>query len=102
MRRGLPWVVGALGAALLVAGVVVFAAANSAGFGWTAYTASYAPLEPDAFTSDLTLTFSDGAVLWSWTHAFGAGLAVLGLLALVGLGGWILGGRAARRAVPPG
>jgi hypothetical protein len=102
MRRALPWVVGASGAALLVAGVVVFALANSAGFGWTAYTASDAPLEPGAFTSDLTLTFSDGAVLWSWTHAFGAGLVVLGLLVLVGLGGWFLGRRSAGRAMPPG
>jgi hypothetical protein len=97
VRRALPWLVGALGGVLLVAGVIVFAVANSAGVGWTAYTAGYAPLEPviDAYRSDLVL-FSDGAVLWTPRHALGAGLAGLGLLVLVGLGGWLLGRRSAR------
>jgi hypothetical protein len=97
VRRPLPWLVGGLGALLLVGGIAVFALANSAGFGWTAYTASYAPLEPeDAYSSALSLTFSDGAVLWTRGHLLGAGLALLGLLVLVGLGGWFLGRRAAR------
>ncbi|SEL40278.1 hypothetical protein SAMN04515665_11232 [Blastococcus sp. DSM 46786] len=33
MRRALPWLAGALGAALLVAGVLAFAAANRPGAG---------------------------------------------------------------------
>jgi hypothetical protein len=96
VRRALPWVVGALGGVLLLAGVVVFAVANSAEFGWTAYTASYAPLEPAVDAGPVGVTFSEGAVLWSPQHALGAGLAVLGLLVLVGLGGWVLGRRSRR------
>ena len=97
MRRAGPWLVGALGIVLLVVGIVVFALANSADFGWTAYTSSYAPLEPeDAYSSSLSLTFSDGAVLWSRGHLLGAGSALLGLLVIVGLGGWLLGRRSAR------
>lgn len=95
MSRTRPWLVGALGLLLLVAGVVVFALANSAGFGWTAYTGSYAPLAPDAYSSSLTLTLSDGVVLWTRGHALGAGLAAAGLMVLVGLGGWLLGRRGA-------
>ncbi len=96
MSRRLPWLVGGLGALLLVGGIVIFAVANQAGFGWTAYTASYAPLRPDAEVSDWYISFADGSVLWTAQHALGAGLAVLGLLVLVGLGGWILGRRSAR------
>jgi hypothetical protein len=96
MRRARPCVVLGLGVALVVAGVVVFAVANSSGFGWTAYTSSYAPLEPGPYESDWQLTFADGSVLWTRQHALGAGLAVLGLLVLVGLGGWLLGRRSGR------
>ena len=101
MRRAVPWIAGLLGAGLLTAGVVVFVVANSSDFGWTAYTASYAPLEPaDAYDSTLQLTFSDGAVLWSRRHLLGAGLAVAGLLVLAALGGWLLG--RSRRVRPAG
>jgi hypothetical protein len=96
MRRPLPWVVGSFGALLLVGGIVIFALANQAAFGWTSYTASYAPLGPDDEAPDWYVAFADGSVLWSGQHALGAGLAVLGLLVLVGLGGWLLGRRAAR------
>jgi prepilin-type processing-associated H-X9-DG protein len=97
VRRPLPWLVGGLGTVLLVGGIVIFALADSAGFGWTAYTAAYAPLQPGEEPTQLNVTFADGSVLWSGQHALGAALAVLGLLVLVGLGGWILGGRSARR-----
>ena len=98
MRRAGPWVAGLLGAGLLAAGVVVFVIANSSNFGWTAYTASYAPPQPvDAYDSAVRLTFADGSVLWSRAHLVGAGLAVAGLLALAALGGWLLG-RPSRRA----
>ena len=96
MRRALPWLVGALGGALVLAGVVVFALANSAGVGWTAYTASYAPLERAGDAGAVGLTFSEGAVLWVPQHALGAGLVVLGLLVLVGLAGWVFGRRSRR------
>jgi hypothetical protein len=96
MRR-VPWVVVALGALLLVAGGVVFTAANQAppaDLGWT----SYRPLEPDAARdSAWTVSFDDGwAVAWTIGHVWGAGLVVLGLLVLAGLGGWLLGRRSAR------
>jgi heme/copper-type cytochrome/quinol oxidase subunit 1 len=73
----------------IVVGVAVFATGNSEGFGWT----SYAPLDPASEAGDWTITFSDGAVLWTWSHAIGAGLVVLGLLVLAGLVGWFLGRR---------
>lgn len=96
MRRAGPVVVGGAGAVLAILGVVVFALANSAstaGLGWTAY----APLAPaDAHTSELTVTFSDGSVLWTRQHAVGAGLVVLGLLLLAALAGWWLGRRTGR------
>jgi heme/copper-type cytochrome/quinol oxidase subunit 1 len=99
MRRAAPWLLGALGVVLVVAGVVVFAAANRgpADVGWT----SYSPLQEGsrgAYQSSLMLTFGDGtAVLWTGRHLLGAGLGVGGLLVLVGLGGWLLGRRAGRR-----
>ncbi len=96
MSRRLPWLVGGLGALLLAGGIAAFALANQAGFGWTAYTAGYAPLQPGEEPVELDVTFAEGSVLWSGQHALGAGLAVLGLLVLVGLGGWLLGRRSAR------
>jgi hypothetical protein len=103
VRRVAPWLVAGLGAALVVGGVAVFWLANTAT--WTAYSGSYAPLAPEgspaAFSSRLVLGV-DGSVLWTWRHAAGAGLLVLGLLVLTGVGGWALGRRSGRRAaVPP-
>jgi hypothetical protein len=92
VSRAWPWVVGALGAVLVVAGVGLFALANSADVGWT----SYVPLDPAASATG-PLVFADGTVWWTRQHALGAGLAVLGLLVLAGLGGWFLGRRSARR-----
>ena len=100
MRRALPWIVGAVGGALVVAGAVVFVLANKAGvpdFGWTAY----APLEPEvapAYSSDLVLSFDGWTVLWTAGHLLGVLLAGLGLLLLTGLAGWLLGRRSGRRA----
>ena len=98
MRRAVPWLVAGLGAVLVAAGAAVFAAANRGGadFGWS----SYAPLEqaPSAYRS--AITFSDGSVLWTGRHLLGAGLLVLGLLVLAGVGGWLLGRRGGRRANP--
>jgi hypothetical protein len=98
VKRVLPWAVAAVGVALAVAGILVFAAANRSwaggDFGWT----SYAPLEPGQpapYGSELT--FSDQwAVLWTGGNLAGAGLLVLGLLILSGLGGWLLGLRRGR------
>jgi heme/copper-type cytochrome/quinol oxidase subunit 1 len=98
VRRPGPWLVGALGVLLLVAGIVVFAFADATDFGWTSYT----PLDADAYTSQLSLTFSDGSVLWTRQHALGAGLAVAGLLALARLGGWLLGRRSRRSTASVG
>ncbi|MGY1723724.1 hypothetical protein [Blastococcus sp. SYSU DS0533] len=105
MRRGAPWAVGVLGAALLVAGVLTFTAANRVGppeFGWTTYTGSYAPYQPvdEAYASELTLSFDGWSVLWTGGHLAGVGLAVVGLLVLAVLGGWALGRRAPRGGPP--
>ncbi|NEK58388.1 hypothetical protein GCU56_10945 [Geodermatophilus sabuli] len=98
MRRAAPWVVAGLGGLLAVAGVVVFWLANTAT--WTVYGGSYAPLVPEgspaAYQSRLVLGV-DGSVLWTWRHAAGAGLLVLGLLLLAAVGGWALGRRSGRR-----
>ena len=99
MRRVLPWAVAAAGIALAVAGVVLFALANTrppeGDFGWT----TYAPLEPGdpvPYRSELTLTGDQWAVTWTGGHVLGAALLVLGLLTLAGLGGWLLGLRRGR------
>lgn len=104
MRRLLPGSLILLGLGLGIAGAVVFALANRPGAagdaGWTAYTGSYAPLEQgdlDAYHSSLMLSFDGWAVLWTGGHLAGAGLIALGLLLLVGTGGWLLGVRAGRR-----
>ena len=96
MRRALPWLVGLLGGALVVAGGVALALADRvpADLGWT----SYAPLEsPTAYRSSVALTFADRTtVLGTGRHLVGAGLVVAGLLVLAGVGGWLLGSRAAQ------
>jgi hypothetical protein len=100
--KRLPWLVGALGVLLLVVGIAVFALADTAGFGWTSYTAGYAPLGPDDVTADWYISFADGSVLWTAQHALGAGFVVSGLLVLVGLGGWLLGRRPGRSGASAG
>jgi hypothetical protein len=99
MRRAVPWLVSGLGAVLVAAGAAVFAAANRGGadFGWS----SYAPLEQTRSAYRSAIIFSDGTtVLWTGQHLLGAGLVVLGLLALAGVVGWLLGRRGGRRATP--
>jgi heme/copper-type cytochrome/quinol oxidase subunit 1 len=98
VRRAVPWLVAGLGAALVVAGVLVFAAANRGpmDFGWT----SYAPLQETQTAYLSAVTFADGTVVWTGQHLLGAGLLVLGLLLLTGVGGWLLGRRTGRRTTP--
>jgi len=98
MRRAVPWLVGGLGAALVVAGVLVFAAANRgpADFGW----AAYAPLQETQTSYVNGVVFSEGSVLWTRQHLLGAGLLVLGLLVLTAILAWLLGRRAGRRTTP--
>lgn len=91
MRRALPWVLLGVGGTLVVVGVVLFVVGNrSAELGWTAYMprryADYVPAE---------VTWS-GGVFWTRLSGLGAGLTVAGLLALTGLGGWVLSRRASR------
>ena len=100
MRRALPWLIAGSGAVLVEAGIAVFATAGHepSDFGWSAY----APLEPTQAPS-ATYTFVDSAtVLWTGQHLLGAGLLVLGLLVLAGVGGWLLGLRTGRRSPPGG
>jgi heme/copper-type cytochrome/quinol oxidase subunit 1 len=99
VKRAVPWLLVGAGAALAVAGVLVFAAANRGplDFGWS----SYAPLQETQTPYLSAVTFSDGTVVWTAQHLLGAGLLVLGLLVLTGAGGWLLGRRAGRRAMPP-
>ena len=97
MRRPWVWLL-ALGGVLVVAGAGLFALANSAktaDFGWSAYM-PLQPGDPAPYRSELLL-FPDGSVLWTPQHALGAGLIVVGLLLLVGTGGWLLGRRAGPR-----
>jgi heme/copper-type cytochrome/quinol oxidase subunit 1 len=100
VRRALPGIVAGLGVVLVLTGIAVFAAANRGAppdFGWS----SYAPLTKAVGPYQSGITFSDGAVLWTGEHLLGAGLVVLGGLALAGTGGWLLGRRSGRRTVPP-
>jgi hypothetical protein len=81
VTRRLPWLLGAL--AVLVAGVVVFAAASTALA--VVYEGSYAPLEPEP-AADVRWS-----VMWTAQHAIGAALVAAALLVLAFLGGWLLG-----------
>jgi len=97
MSRRVP-ILAVLGWVLIAAGAVVFWLANQRGGpGWTAYTGSYAPLQPGElgpYQSELTLSFSDRwTVLWTGMHLLGASLVVLGLLVLAGVVGWLVGHR---------
>jgi heme/copper-type cytochrome/quinol oxidase subunit 1 len=98
VKRAVPWLLVGIGAALAVAGVLVFAAANRGpvDFGWS----SYVPLQETQTAYLSAVTFSDGTVLWTGQHLLGAGLLVLGLLVLTGAAGWLLGRSAGRRAAP--
>jgi heme/copper-type cytochrome/quinol oxidase subunit 1 len=98
VRRAIPWLVAGIGAALAVAGVLVFAVANRgpADFGWS----SYAPLQETQSAYVSAVTFSAGSVLWTGQHLLGAGLLVAGLLVLTGALAWLLGRRAGRRETP--
>ena len=85
MSRGLQWAVAVLGLALVAGGIALFVLGNQpADVGW----AAYGPGMPDAYRSSLQLSFDDGpTVLWTPTSAFGAGIAVCGLLVLAVLAG---------------
>jgi hypothetical protein len=93
VSRDLPWAVGVSGLGLVVGGVALFVVGNrQAEVGWTAYGPDLGA--SDAYESRLQLTFIDGpVVLWTWTSALGAGLALLGLLLLAALTGWVVGRR---------
>lgn len=86
MRRRI-WVGVLLGAAavlvLVGGGMLLFAPVS---FGWTAY----APLSDESFS------FS-GMYPLTTDRAVGAGLAIVGLLLVVGVLGWVLGRRSALR-----
>ena len=101
VRRAVLWLLALLGAGLVTAGVLVFAAANHGpaafggpDFGWSAYMT----LDQARDVHPSAIMFSDRAtVLWTGRHLLGAGLLVLGLLVLTGVGGWLLGRRSGRR-----
>ncbi|MGY1663255.1 hypothetical protein ACI78Q_18690 [Geodermatophilus sp. SYSU D00705] len=98
MRRAAPWLTAGAGTALVLAGVVVSWWANTAR--WITHGGGHEPLVPggaSAYESRL-VPGVDGAVLWTWRHTSGAGLVVLGLLVPAGVGGWLLGRQAGRRA----
>jgi hypothetical protein len=96
VSRGLLWAAAVLGLVLVAGGVVLFVLGNQpADFGWSAYRPN--PWPPDAYESRLQLSFDDGpAVLWTRTSALGAGIALVGLLVLAVLAGWVAGLRSAR------
>jgi heme/copper-type cytochrome/quinol oxidase subunit 1 len=96
VKRHLPGVIAAVAFALVLGGVVVFEVGERSGsaldFGWTAY----APLPPDAYRSQVTLSFDDGwAVLWGGAQVLGGLLVVVGLLVLTAVGSWLTGRRSA-------
>lgn len=99
MKRWIPVAVGGVGAALAIAGVAIFWRTNVAA-SMLHGSASYAPLEAEGSGSRAGwFAYSGGRIVVGWTagHLIGAGLLLLGLLALSGVGGWWLGRRSARR-----
>ena len=97
MRRLLPGLLALAGFCFLLAGMVVFDLANQPSHDVGPSSALLEPVPEGAYQSALTFTYGDGwAVTWTSGHLFGAGLVVLGLLVLVGVGGWWIGRRAGR------
>ena len=97
MRRVLPGALALAGFGLVLAGVIAFDLANQPSHDVGPSSALLEPVADGAYQSVLTFTSSDGwAVLWTRGHLLGAGLVVLGLLLLVGVGGWLLGVRSGR------
>ena len=98
MSRGLAWAASTLGLALVAAGVALYVLGNQpAGVGWSAYGPH--PWPPGAYESRLLLSYDEGpAVLWTRTSALGAGIALVGLLVLAVLAGWVAGLRSARNS----
>ena len=96
MSRSAAWLVAGLGLLLVVAGGVVFAAADGVEQVW--YDGSYEPLA-GASSSAPGMT-SDDAVVWARAHLVGLGLAGAGVVLLAAEGGWLLSrrGSAAPRA----
>jgi hypothetical protein len=98
VRRAVPGLVAALGVLLVLTGLVLVGTAGADPV--TAYDGTYAPLaDSGAYRSVLTLTV-EGALVWTRTQVVGAGVAVLGLLLLAAVAGWLLGLRVGRRARP--
>jgi hypothetical protein len=96
MKRRLPGLLALAGFCLLLAGVIVFNLANEPSDVGPS-TALLEPVPEGAYQSALTFSYGDGwAVTWTSGHLVGVGLVVLGLLVLVGVGGWWIGRRAGR------
>ena len=91
--------VAVVGLALVAGGVALVVLGNQpADFGWTA--SSPLPAGQDAYRSSLRLTSDDGpAGVWTRTAAFGAGIAVVGLLVPAVLAGGVAGRRSSRHAI---
>ncbi|SDD07176.1 hypothetical protein SAMN05660690_3301 [Geodermatophilus telluris] len=86
-----------LGLALVGAGVLVSRQAGTAPPA-VAHSGSYAPLTAtDAYGGGRT---GGWAVTWTTGSLVGAALAVLGLLVLAAVGGWVLGRRSRLPATP--
>jgi len=92
VRRAAPWLVLALGVALCVAGAVVaWRAGGVAGPG----SPGSPPTASAAYASELQLSFDGRGWLWSSGRLVGAGVALVGLGLVAGLGGRLLGRRSA-------
>jgi hypothetical protein len=93
----LPGVLALAGFGLVLAGVIVFDLANRPSHDVGRSSAMLEPMPDGAYQSVITVTYGDRwTVLWTGGHLLGAGLVVLGLLVLVGVGGWWFGRRSGR------